>query len=39
MGKQPNYDSGETENYLNKLSENCGEHTEESTGVFYSPTE
>ena len=34
MEKQSNYDPGETENNLSKLSGNCAEHPEESTGVF-----
>ena len=39
MDKQLNYDAEEAENYSRKLSENCGEHPEESTGVFGRPAE
>ena len=38
MGKQSN-DSGETENYSRKPSENYGEHPDESTGVLDRPAE
>ena len=34
-----NYDSEETENYSRMLSDYCGEHPEESAGVFDRPAE
>ena len=37
--EQTNYESGETEKCVRKLSENYGEHSEESIGVFGRPAE
>ena len=41
MDEQSNYDYGETEECSNNrnLSENYGEHPEESTGAFDSPVD
>ena len=37
IDQQSNHDSEETENCSKKLSENWGEHPEQSTGVFDRP--
>ena len=39
LDEQTNYGPGETEKRVRKLSENYGEHSEESTGVFGRPAE
>ena len=39
LDEQTNYESGETGNCVRKLSENYGEHSEESIGVYGRPAE
>ena len=39
LDEQTNVESGETEKCVRKLSENYGEHSEESIGVFGRPAE
>ena len=39
MDEQSKYDSGETENCSTNLSEDYGEHSEDSTGVLDCPAE
>ena len=39
LDEETNYESGETDECVRKLSENYGEHSEESTGVFGRPAE
>ena len=39
MNEQTNYKCGETDKCVRKLSENYGEHSEESIGVFGRPAE
>ena len=39
LDEQTNYESGETEKCARRLSENYGEHSEESKGVFGRPAE